>query len=47
MNVEIAAVITVANKLDILDKLLERRMTRAALDTESPALPLQIGRAHV
>ena len=40
MNVEIAAVITVANKLDILDKLLERRMTRAALDTESPALPL-------
>ena len=40
MNVEIAAVITVANKLDILDNLLERRMTRAALDTASPALPL-------
>ncbi len=40
MNIEIAAVIIIANKLDVLDKLLERRIMRAALDTVSPALPL-------
>ena len=40
MDVEIAAVITVSRKLDLLDKLLERRIMRSALDVKSPALPL-------
>lgn len=40
MDVEIAAVITVSQKLELLDKLLERRIMRSALDVTSPALPL-------
>lgn len=40
MDIEIAAVITVESKLELLDKLLERRIMRAALDTVTPALPL-------
>ena len=37
---EIAAVVAVAGKLDLLDKMLERRLMRAALDMTSPTLPL-------
>ena len=40
MEIEIAAVITIASKLPLLEKLLERRIVRASLDTVSPALPL-------
>lgn len=40
MDVEIAAVITISHKLELLDRLLERRIMRSALDVTSPALPL-------
>ena len=40
MDIEIAAVMTIAGKLELLEKLLDRRMERAALDTVSPVLPL-------
>lgn len=40
MEIEIAAILTIAGKLEVLDKLLERRILRAATDTVSPALPL-------
>ncbi len=40
MEIEIAAVLTIAPKLELLEKLLDRRIARAALDTTSPALPL-------
>lgn len=40
MDIRTAAIITVAPKLGLLDKLLERRISRAAFDTVSPALPL-------
>ena len=40
MEIEIGAVITVAGKLELLDELLNRRITRASTDTVSPALPL-------
>lgn len=36
MEIEIAAVITVAEKLELLDRILERRILRAATDTVSP-----------
>lgn len=40
MEIETIAIITVAPKLDLLEKLLDRRIARAALDLTSPALPL-------
>lgn len=40
METEIAAVLTVAAKLEVLEKLLDKRMMRAATDTVSPSLPL-------
>ena len=40
MDIQTAAIITIANKLELLDKLLERRIERASLDTVSPTLPL-------
>ena len=40
MEIEIAAIITIAAKLGLLEKLLDRRISRAALDTVTPTLPL-------
>lgn len=40
MDIEIAAILTIAGKLELLEKLLDRRMMRVALDTTAPALPL-------
>lgn len=40
MEIEIAAVITVAEKLETLDKLLERKIMRVALNTAAPAAQL-------
>lgn len=40
MHIEIAAILTVAGKLEILEKLLDKRIERAALDTVSLTLPL-------
>ena len=40
MEIEIAAILTIAGKLELLEKLLDKRIARAALDTVSPALPL-------
>lgn len=40
MEIEIAAVITIAPKLEFLDGLLEKRIDRAALDTVTPALKI-------
>ncbi|MDE6398964.1 MAG: hypothetical protein K2L51_06555 [Clostridiales bacterium] len=40
MEIEIAAILTIAGKLELLEELLDKRMARAALDTVSPALPL-------
>ena len=37
---EIAAILTVACKLSILENLLDKRIMRAAMDTVSPTLPL-------
>ncbi len=40
MEIEIAAILTVACKLAQLERILDKRMERAALDTVSPTLPL-------
>ena len=40
MHIEIAAILTVASKLDLLEELLDKRLSRAATDTVSPTLPL-------
>lgn len=40
METEIAAVLTIAAKLELLEKLLDKRIMRAATDTVSPSLPL-------
>lgn len=40
MDLEIAAIMTVEPKLGLLEKLLDKRINRAALDLVTPALPL-------
>ena len=40
MDIQTAAIITISGKLELLDKLLEKRISRAALDTVSPTLPV-------
>ena len=37
---ELAAIITIAGKLPVLEDLLDKRIMRAAVDTASPTLPL-------
>ena len=40
MDIQTAAIITVSNKLELLDRLLEKRIERASLNTVSPTLSL-------